>query len=192
MNTLDIYFLAPLFGVCLCPSPKWNLSFQGGSLQKRFPFWLQKCFLPTLRKGFPGGSEIENVPALQETQVHSWVRKIRCRRDRLPTPIVLPGKSHGQRSLLSYSPWGCKESGVTEALSSSSTLIKKGQRLMTTTLTSLGATAASCSSLASGLLYIWSIYKIFLQLSSFYLAVCFQLGLWLINTLSTSLWNLLS
>ena len=25
-----------------------------------------------------------------------------------PTPIFLPGKSHGQRSLMSYSPWGCK------------------------------------------------------------------------------------
>ena len=25
-----------------------------------------------------------------------------------PTPVVLPGKSHGQRSLVGYSPWGCK------------------------------------------------------------------------------------
>ena len=28
----------------------------------------------------------------------------------LPTPVFLPGKSHGQRSLLGYSPWGCKKS----------------------------------------------------------------------------------
>jgi len=26
-----------------------------------------------------------------------------------PTPIFLPGESHGQRSLVGYSPWGCKE-----------------------------------------------------------------------------------
>ena len=31
-----------------------------------------------------------------------------------PTPVSLPGKSHGQRSLVGYSPWGCKESGMTE------------------------------------------------------------------------------
>ena len=26
----------------------------------------------------------------------------------LPTPVFLPGKSHGQRCLVGYSPWGCK------------------------------------------------------------------------------------
>ena len=35
-----------------------------------------------------------------------------------PTPVLLPGESHGQRSLAGYSPWGCKESDVTERLSS--------------------------------------------------------------------------
>ena len=30
------------------------------------------------------------------------------------TPVLLPGKSHGQRSLVDYSPWGCKESDRTE------------------------------------------------------------------------------
>ena len=33
-----------------------------------------------------------------------------------PTPVFLPGKSHGQRSLVGYSPWGRKESGLTEQL----------------------------------------------------------------------------
>ena len=32
------------------------------------------------------------------------------------TPVVLPGKSHGQRSLVGYSPWGRKESDTTERL----------------------------------------------------------------------------
>ena len=32
----------------------------------------------------------------------------------LPTPVLLPGKSHGQRSLVGCSPWGCKESDMTE------------------------------------------------------------------------------
>ena len=33
-----------------------------------------------------------------------------------PTPVSLPGKSQGQRSLVGCSPWGCKESGMTEHL----------------------------------------------------------------------------
>ena len=33
-----------------------------------------------------------------------------------PTPVLLPGKSHGQRSLVGYSPWGCTESDTTERL----------------------------------------------------------------------------
>ena len=32
------------------------------------------------------------------------------------TPVFLPGESHGQRSLVGYSPWGCKESDTTEQL----------------------------------------------------------------------------
>ena len=38
------------------------------------------------------------------------------RRKWQPTPVFLPGKSHGQRSLVGYSPWGCKESDTTEWL----------------------------------------------------------------------------
>ena len=35
----------------------------------------------------------------------------------LPTPVFVPGKSHGQRSLAGYSPWGSKELDITEQLS---------------------------------------------------------------------------
>ena len=42
------------------------------------------------------------------------VRKIPWRRTWQPTPVFLPGKSLGQRSLLGYSPWGHKESDSTE------------------------------------------------------------------------------
>ena len=43
-----------------------------------------------------------------------WVRKIPWRRAWQPTPVFLPGKSQGQRSLEGYSPRGCKESDVTQ------------------------------------------------------------------------------
>ena len=42
------------------------------------------------------------------------VRKIPWRREWQPTPIFLPGEFHGQRSLVGYSPWGHKESNMTE------------------------------------------------------------------------------
>ena len=44
------------------------------------------------------------------SNILSWRRKWQ------PTPVLLPGKFHGQRSLVSYSAWGRKESGTTERL----------------------------------------------------------------------------
>ena len=40
-----------------------------------------------------------------------WGRSLGGRRKWQPTPVFLPGKSHGQRSLAGYSPWGCKRVG---------------------------------------------------------------------------------
>ena len=42
--------------------------------------------------------------------------KVHWRRKWQPTPVLLSGKSHGQRSIVGYSPWGCKESDTTEPL----------------------------------------------------------------------------
>ena len=46
---------------------------------------------------------------------NSWIGKIPWRRAWQPTPVFLPGKFHGQRSLEGYSPQGCTESDRTEA-----------------------------------------------------------------------------
>ena len=46
-----------------------------------------------------------------------WVRKIPWRRKWQPTPVSLPGKVHGQWSLVGCSPWGRKELDTTERLS---------------------------------------------------------------------------
>ena len=48
--------------------------------------------------------------------MHPWVGNIPWRREWLPTPMFLPGKFHGQRSLMGYSPWGHKEPDMTEWL----------------------------------------------------------------------------
>ena len=52
--------------------------------------------------------------------------KISWRRKWQPTPIFLPGKSHGQRSLVGYSPWGRKESDTTEQLNLSELMSLQG------------------------------------------------------------------
>ena len=57
---------------------------------------------------------VKNLPAIWETQVQFLVGKIPWRREWLPTPVFLPEKVHGQSSLVSYSPWGRKESDTTE------------------------------------------------------------------------------
>ena len=43
---------------------------------------------------------------LKRCGFNPWVRKIPWRRKWQPTPVFLPGESHGQRSLMNYSPWG--------------------------------------------------------------------------------------
>ena len=43
-----------------------------------------------------------------------WVGKIPWREEWQPTPVFLPGESHGQRSLAGYSPWGHRESDTTD------------------------------------------------------------------------------
>ena len=60
---------------------------------------------------------VENPPAMQKTWFDSWVGMIRWRREQQPIPVFLSGESHGQRSLVGYSPWGHKESDTTEQIS---------------------------------------------------------------------------
>ena len=68
---------------------------------------------------FPGGANgKEPTCQCRRNERHRfdpWVGKILWSRKRQPTPVFLPGEFHGQRSLTYYSPWGHKESGMTEA-----------------------------------------------------------------------------
>ena len=59
---------------------------------------------------------VKRLPTMRETEFNSWVQKILWRRKWQSTPVLLPGKSHGQRSLVGYSPWGHKELDTTERL----------------------------------------------------------------------------
>ena len=62
------------------------------------------------------------LPVMQETQVQSPGQEDPLEKERANTPVFLPGKFHGQRSLVGYSSWGCKELDMTESLSLSPTL----------------------------------------------------------------------
>ena len=67
--------------------------------------------------GFPSDSAGRNLLAMQETKetlFSSWVWKILLRRKWQPTPVFLPEKFHGQRSLVGYSTKGYKEPDMAE------------------------------------------------------------------------------
>ena len=53
------------------------------------------------------------------------IRKIPCSRKWQPTSVFLPGKFHGQWSLVGYNPWGHRESDMTEQMSTEHTHIIK-------------------------------------------------------------------
>ena len=68
-------------------------------------------------KSFPGGASGQESTCqcrrCQRREFNPWVRKIPWRRKWQPTPVFLHEKSHGQRSLVGYSPWGRKELDTT-------------------------------------------------------------------------------
>ena len=57
---------------------------------------------------------VKRLSTMRQTRVQSLGLKIAWRRKRQPTPVFLPGESHRRRSLVGYSPWGCKESDMTK------------------------------------------------------------------------------
>ena len=76
-------------------------------------------FCPYVKRKIRGFSEaqmVKNLCSIWETRFDSCIGKIPWRRERLPTPVFWPGKFHGQRSMLGFSPWGCKELDTTERL----------------------------------------------------------------------------
>ena len=60
------------------------------------------------RGGFPGDTSACQRRRLKRPGFNPWVRKIPWRREWQPPPIFLPGESQGQRSLVGYSPRGCR------------------------------------------------------------------------------------
>ena len=57
---------------------------------------------------------VKDLPTTRETQVRSLGWEDPLEKEWQPAPVILPRKSHGQRSLVGYSLWGCKELDMTE------------------------------------------------------------------------------
>ena len=64
----------------------------------------------------PIAQTVKLMPTMKETQIRSLGQEIPWRRKWQPTPVFLPGESHGRRSLVGFSSGGRKESNTTERL----------------------------------------------------------------------------
>ena len=71
--------------------------------------------MPKVTQPVRGGirADIQAITLFRSSSVYSLERAIRQWH---PTPVLLPGKSHGQKSLVGCSPWGRKGSDTTERL----------------------------------------------------------------------------
>ena len=91
----------------------WNKSGKSSGLKEH------KCIIIIWRMAeIPRGASGEETACpcrrCERCGLDPWVGEIPCRRERQPTPVFLPGESHGQRSRVGYGPRGCKESDTTE------------------------------------------------------------------------------
>ena len=81
-------------------------------------FALGNAKLNTYQGDFQGGSVVKESACqcrrCERPGFDPWVLKIPWRRKWQLTPVFLPGKFHGQKSLAGCSPWDCKESDVTQ------------------------------------------------------------------------------
>ena len=80
-------------------------------------YWCVLIFFIITEADFPVAQMVKkkkNLPAMQVTRALSLGQGDPWRRELQSTPVFLPEVSHGQRSLVGYSPWGGKESDTTE------------------------------------------------------------------------------
>ena len=85
-----------------------------------------KCYHLWILPDFPSGSGSKKKKTACNVGDLHWIPELGrspWRRKWQPTPVFLPGEPQGQRSLMGYSPWGCKESDMTEQLSTVDTSV---------------------------------------------------------------------
>ena len=81
-----------------------------------FPQKAEQCLMQRLFHNPPDILTKKRGSGLQENNCREVISLLYWRRQWHPTPVLLPGKSHGRRSLVGCSPWGREESDTTERL----------------------------------------------------------------------------
>ena len=120
-------------GSCLWPLGKWQSLFSPRQRESLSP---SSAFLSQVLSSFPSPARMLNIISskiwgfehkrknvvlltvypLGTANTLGWGKRKAQTRKWHPTPVLLPGKSHGQRSLVGYSPRGHRESDTTERL----------------------------------------------------------------------------
>ena len=114
-EVMSIYIFLPPLSSCVCLIKVLNVSVPISRDKNKNTYFirlLEGVNEYIKRTGLPNwlsGKE----PAYQCSRrgFNLWIRNIPWRRKWQPTPVFFPGKSHGQRSLVGYSPWGQKRVG---------------------------------------------------------------------------------
>ena len=97
-------------GTCVC-------FVMGNQSYQLYPLWRVVQSLLDFPDGSASKESTRNAGGTSRHRFDPWGNKISCRRKYQPIPVFSPGKSYGQSSLAGYSPRGCKESDMTEQLS---------------------------------------------------------------------------
>ena len=94
---------------------KWRALLCGSAVTS-YGLWQKPCWGLILTRQWTSlvAQTVMHLPTMRRPRFNPWIRTISWRRKWQPTPVFLPGKSHGQRGLVDYSPWSCKESDTTE------------------------------------------------------------------------------
>ena len=98
-------FLLPSYASCLLSFPPPQLS----TIRQTEKDRIKNKYQPL---GFPGGTSGKEPTCQCRTLKRNWEDPLE--KAQQPTPVCLPGESHGQRSLEGYSPWGRTELGTAE------------------------------------------------------------------------------
>ena len=126
-----LHTTCPLIEICVCVAlpwflllvqvlliPLWSLALHTAHILRTYTQWGKENSALVLYTVFSRRSQISGLQkgsgSEREGQPSASQRLSPCRRKRHPTPVSLPGGSHGQRSLGGYSAWGREESDTTE------------------------------------------------------------------------------
>ena len=101
-----VWHSKPSGGIVTAFPSSFYIGLENSPDHKLVAICLPVCGMPRWRSGKGSACQCRRH---RRCGFNPWVTKIPWRRKWQPTPVLLPGNFHGQRSLEGYSPWGHKE-----------------------------------------------------------------------------------